>query len=169
MIVLWLINIMIPGAALMLVGKFGKGALVAAGYLLAVGVAACCVLTGHPWLAVTAAGAAGGMFALSQVQWFAHVRLHRRPRWRLHVAALRETAEAHVSQERFAEAIEVVEAWLGEDPRSVDAWLILGEIHLACGHGDRAERAYRRAQRLDRPKQHAERIAQALDAMRAQR
>jgi len=163
---MWLLNILVPGAALIWVGKSIRGSLVAAAYLLALAVAGYSASAGHAWSAVATAGAAGAATALAQVLWFKHVKVHSRGNWRLQAAALRETTEAHLSQGRYREALEAIEGWLDEDPRAVEAWIMLGDVHIACGHADRAQRAYRRAQRLDRHGRRSERITAAMAAAR---
>ncbi|NLF29631.1 MAG: hypothetical protein GX591_01945 [Planctomycetes bacterium] len=155
-------NILWPGAGFVAAGRFRDGLVPAAAFLLAAVVAIGAAGAMMPWLAVAAASLAGGLYAHAQVRFHRYYTLHRAPNWRLHVAALREVAEAHLAHDRYDEALSLVRQWIRDDRMSADAHVLLGEIHQACGRREEAARAFRRAERLDREGRHDEQIARGL-------
>ncbi len=166
---LWVLNMLWPGAGLVAAGRFREGLAPAVAFALAAAVAIGAAGMMMPWLAVAAASLAGGLYAHAQVRFARYYTLHRTPNWRLHVAAMREIAEAHLAQERYEEALSVVRQWIRDDRMSADAHVLLGEIHQARGRADDAARAFRRAERLDRQGRHDEQIARGLQWVDARR
>ncbi|MFW6154805.1 MAG: tetratricopeptide repeat protein [Planctomycetota bacterium] len=166
---LWVLNIFWPGAGLVAAGRFREGLLPAMAFLLAAAVAIGAAGMMMPWLAVAGASLAGGVYAHAQVRFGRYYTLRRAPNWRLHVAAMREIAEAHLAHERYEEALSLVRRWIHDDRLSVDAHVLLGEIHQARGRPEEAERAFRRAERLDREGRHDEQIARGLQWVAARR
>jgi len=167
--VLWVLNILWPGAGWVAAGRFREGLPPVAAFGLAAAVAVGAAEMMMPWLAVAGASLAGGLYAHAQVRFSRYYTLHRTPNWRLHVAAMREIAEAHLAQERYDEALSVVRQWIYDDRMSVDAYVLLGEIHQACGRTEEAGRAFGRAERLDREGRHDEPIARGLQWVAARR
>lgn len=163
-----LLNIVAPGVGLALAGEHRLGWSTTGVYLLSLAYA----IGGSIWpgavpatIRLAAAILAVGLFLFAQVLLVRRIRLKREPAWRMHVAALRETAEAHLQHERFLDALIVVDQWSHEDPADPEPWILRGEVYLDMGRADRAQRSLRRASSLDREGLHTIRIREARDRL----
>ncbi len=93
------------------------------------------------------------------------VSIRCEPAWRLHVASLRETVEAHMERGRTIEALLVLEEWLREDPHSAEAWVFRARLDAANGKLNRARLAYQRAARWDQEGRFTDEIRHALEVL----
>ncbi len=167
MLRLW--NILLPGVGLIHRRRCAVGGLVAGGYLLMLAIAVAGIWLGEStiphWATVSAAAGAGGLFAVGQIALGRHLAGRHDPAWRLHIAALRETSEAHLDHGRHIDALLTVEEWLAEDPVSAEAYLLRGHVYAETGRPERARQAYKRAGKLDTTGKFAEEIRESVAAL----
>jgi cytochrome c-type biogenesis protein CcmH/NrfG len=117
------------------------------------------------WIALVPLCLVAGGYALSYVLFRNEMAIRREPAWRLHVASLRETVEAHLERGRTVDALLVLNEWLREDPHSAEAWVLLARLDAANGRLSRARLAYQRANRWDEKGRFRDEIRHALEVL----
>lgn len=162
----WLLNILLPGAALAREGRVRLGAALLGAYVAAMTAVLLAAVPARPiipaWAAVLAGGCAGAAFAIAQMALHHYRARQRDPAWRAHLDALQSAACEHHEQGRSFDALLVVEEWLADEPRSVPAHLLRARILSADGKLARAAHAYRQLARVDRRGEYAAETQEAL-------
>ncbi len=162
-------NLVLPGLSLWRLGCRGSGFALAAAYAAGVVGIFLLALEGHSnvslaWLLIPVMVMTGAIIA-SECTMRKIQAQRRQPAWRLHVAYLRETVEAHLERGRNLEALMVIEEWLRETPNSAEAWVFKARLDAANGRLSRARQDYQRAARWDHDGRFGDEIRHALEVL----
>lgn len=163
------LNVLVPGLALWRLGRRRLGAALAGMgvfglfgmILLTIGTDG----TRMAWVALIPLCLVAMAYALSHTLLRNELSVRCEPVWRLHVASLRETLEAHMERGRTIDALLVLEKWLRDDPHSAEAWVFRARLDAANGKLNRARLAYQRAARWDGDGRFTDEIRHALEVL----